>query len=608
MKKSVSKSGSQKVGVWNLGPLYGSDGDPEIAGDRTKVAAAAAAFVAKWRDNSAYLHDPIVLRRALDDYEKWLRNFGFDGKEGYYFQLRASQDQNSPELKAALNKAEDFGRKIEDEMRFFHMRICKIPARRQKIFLEHPRLAKYRHFLERAFAEARYLMSEAEEKIISAKTPTSHSNWVRMTSGFLVREEREVLLEDGSRGLMNFSEILNLMNSGKGRVRDVAAKAFNDILERHAATAEAEINSILANKKTDDELRKIPRPDMARHISDDMESDVVDVLIRTVAGRFDIPARFYRLKAQLLNVRRLKYHERNVEYGIDGGTYPFDKAATLVRNVLADLDGEFAGIFDMFRENGQFDVYPDKGKTSGAFCAHYLISQPTYILLNHTDSLNDVLTLAHEVGHGINNELMRKSRHALYFDSPVSTAEVASTFMEDFVLQDILKQADDELRLALMVKKLNDDVSTIFRQVACYRFEQELHAEFRAKGYLSVEEIGAIFGRNMSAYMGDAVEQSKGAENWWVYWGHIRTFFYVYSYASGLLISKALQGYVKKDPAFTANVKVFLSAGLSDSPRNIFNGLGIDIAGPRFWTGGLDEVEALLDGTISLARKLKKIK
>jgi oligoendopeptidase F len=235
------------------------------------------------------------------------------------------------------------------------------------------------------------------------------------------------------------------------------------------------------------------------------------------------------------------------------------------------------------------------------------MSQPTYIFLNHTDKLRDVLTLAHELGHGINNELMREKQNALNFGTPTSTAEVASTFMEDFVLQEILKGAGDEQRLAIMVMKLNDDISTIFRQVACYTFEQELHSAFRQKGYLSKEEIGKIFRKHMSAYMGDSVEQSKGSENWWVYWSHIRYFFYVYSYASGLLISKSLQYSVKKNPGFINNVKEFLSAGLSDSPKNIFRKLGIDITDITFWDKGLNEMESLLEETTVLARKLGKI-
>lgn len=608
MTRSEEEKRSRSAVVWNLSPLFGSDNSASIVSNRKKVEAASRQFVKKWRDNAHYLRDPLVMRKALDDFERWSRLFGFDGDEGYYFWLRTEQDQNSAVLKARFNKVEEFGRRTENEMRFFYMRICKIPPARQKRFLNDPALAKYRHFLERAFAEAEYLLSEDEERIMSMKSSSSHASWVKMTSGFIVREERRVPGEDGLISQKNFSEIISLMNSRNRQVRNSAAKAFNDILAKNSLVAEAEMNAVMANKKVDDELRNIPRPDLTRHISDDMESDAVDALIRTVSGRFDIPARFYRLKAGLLRVKKLKYHERNVDYGSTERKYSFTEAAHLVRKVFNGLDGEFEAIFDSFLDNGQFDVYPRKGKTSGAFCAHHLISQPTYILLNHTDTLNDVLTLAHELGHGINNELIRSRQHALYFGTPTSTAEVASTFMEDFVLQEILKEADDELRLALMVKKLNDDVSTIFRQAACYKFEQELHSAFRKKGYLSREEIGEIFRGHMSSYMGDFVEQSQGAENWWVYWGHIRSFFYVYSYASGLLISKSLQNYVKKDPKFIDNVKVFLSAGLSESPRNIFLKLGIDIRDPAFWSLGLEEIEKLLDETILLAKKLGRIK
>jgi oligoendopeptidase F len=179
--------------------------------------------------------------------------------------------------------------------------------------------------------------------------------------------------------------------------------------------------------------------------------------------------------------------------------------------------------------------------------------------------------------------------------------------MEDFVLQELLKEADDETRLALMVQKLNEDISTIFRQIACYQFEQELHQLFRQKGYLSKKEIGQLFIKHMKSYLGDSVDFPVGSENWWVYWSHIRNFFYVYSYASGLLISKHLQFFVKKDHQYINKVKEFLSAGLSDSPKNIFKKLGIDISDKKFWLKGVGEIEQLLDETINLAKKLRKI-
>ncbi|MBI5848299.1 MAG: M3 family oligoendopeptidase [Nitrospirae bacterium] len=594
--------------VWNLKHLFLGDDDPRIEEQKRLIKKKSYAFINKWKGRRDYLKDPAVLKEALDEYERWMRNYGSDGNPGYYFWLRNQIDRNNTDLKAQLNKIEEFSRNIGNDIQFFHLRIAKIPRSLQKKFLAYKGLRTYRHYLDRIFAESQYMLSEPEEKIMNLKSSTSYGNWVRMTSDFLSREERKVLLEDGSYAAKPLPDISSLTKSRNRKVRDTAAKAFNDIMSCNVDIAEVEINSVLANKKVDDELRGVPRPDLLRHISDDMESETVDALIRAVSGRYDISRRFYELKAELMGVRVLKYHERNVEYGSIETKYPYDRSVKLTRKVFAGLDPQFADIFDGFLGSGQFDVYPRKGKGSGAFCVHHLISQPTYILLNHTGILSDVLTLAHELGHGINNELIRQKHHALNFGTPTSTAEVASTFMEDFVLKEILRQADDELRLSIMMMKLNDEVSTICRQVACYQFEQELHLIFRAKGYLSKLEIGKLFQKHMAAYMGDAVEQSAGSENWWVYWSHIRQFFYVYSYAGGLLISKSLQNSVQGDPKFITKVKEFLSAGLSDSPKNIFMKMGIDITDRGFWDKGLDEIEVLLQETRELALKLKKIR
>jgi oligoendopeptidase F len=155
--------------------------------------------------------------------------------------------------------------------------------------------------------------------------------------------------------------------------------------------------------------------------------------------------------------------------------------------------------------------------------------------------------------------------------------------------------------------RLDDAVSSVMRQVACYKFELELHKAYREKGYLPKEEIGKIFQKNMKAYMGDYVEQSEGSENWWVTWSHIRSYFYVYSYASGHLISKFLQNKVKSDMRFIGKVKDFLSSGSSDSPREIFARLGVDIDNKNFWLEGLEEIDILLRETGDLAGKLRKI-
>ena len=252
---------------------------------------------------------------------------------------------------------------------------------------------------------------------------------------------------------------------------------------------------------------------------------------------------------------------------------------------------------------GEIDALPRKNKYSGAFCIDNLIVQPTYILLNHTGSLDDVLTFTHEAGHAINSQLQKEKQNALNFGTPKSTAEVASTFMEDFVLDELAKEANDETRLALMMHRLNGDVGTIFRQVACYNFELELHNDFRKKGYLAKDDIGKLFQKHMASYMGSVVLQSEGSQNWWIYWGHIRSFFYVYSYASGLLIAKAMQTSYSKNKNFMDKVKIFLSAGTSDLPKNIFFKMGIDISDKKFWEEGLSRIDSLLKRNSKAGKK-----
>lgn len=592
---------------WDLTPLFTSDNDPTAKEKRKEVQEKSYEFINKWKDRDDYLKDPAVLKEALDEYEVWNRLYGCYGVEEYYFWLRSTQDGNDPDLKAKINKTEDFGRKILNDIQFFNLNISKISQDKQKKFLESEDLKEYKHFLERNFAWSPYLLSEPEEKILTLKSDTSHMNWVRMVSDFLAKEEREVLLEDGKRGNKNFSEILSLSLDRNKKVRDVAAKALNEIQEKHLDVAEVEINSILANKKTNDELRNMSRPDLSRHIGDDVASEVVDSLINSVSSRFNITREYYELKAKLMGVEKLEYHECNVPYGKLDKTYSYEEAVNLVYSVFAKLDTKFSDIFAGFVKNNQIDVYPRKGKRDGAFCAYNLISQPTYLFLNYTNKIDGVLTLAHELGHGINYELIKEKQNAVNFGTFTSTAEVASTFMEDFVLEELLKDADDELKLAIMMNKLNEDTSAIFRQVACYKFEQELHGNFREKGYLSKKDIGELFRKHMLAYMGDFVEQSPGSQNWWVRWGHIRAFFYVYSYASGFLISKSLQNSVKKDPQFINEVKEFLLTGLAESPKDVFAKLGVDITDKGFWDKGLDETEKLLEETKILAKKLGKI-
>jgi oligoendopeptidase F len=591
---------------WDLSELLKGSSDPKIALEQKEIEKQVDLFVKKYSKDKSWLTNSISLKIALNDYEKLLNDSGQLGGSSYlYFALSLEKNQNNTDLKSKFNKLEDFNKKMENKLLFFELGLSKLNEKQKVLFLKSKDLTNYKHFLERKFLEGKYLLSENEEKILSLKSSVSYTNWKKMISSLTSKEERFVLINN-KKQKKNFSEITGLINDANKKTRDSAADAFNEIILNYLDVSEYELNSVLEDKKINDELRKMLRPDLSRHIKDDIDSKIVDVLIDCVSKKFELSKRYYKLKAKLFKVKQLKYHERNLSYGKIDNKYSFDKSVDLVRNTYESLDLEFAKLFDYYLSKGRIDVFPKKGKRTGAFCEWSSPSKPIYMLLNHSGELRDVLTIAHETGHAINAELS-KQQNTLQFNIPTSAAEVASTFMEDFVLQELLKKSDSETKLAILVQKLNEDVSTIFRQIACYMFEQELHLEFRKKGYLSKNEIGKLFQKHMVAYMGPSVEQSKGSENWWLHWSHIRNYFYNYSYASGLLISKAMQTKYKKDPKFINKVKEFLSAGNSASPKDIFMKMGIDITKKEFWFEGLKEIEDLLNETEKLAKKLKKI-
>lgn len=592
---------------WNLIPLFKSDNDPAMAEERKKMEHESAKFINKWRDRTDYLENPAVLREALDEYEAWRRYFYSGGSEETYFQLRTFQDQNSPKLKAKYNKIKNLSVKIANDIQFFILKISRIDKDLQKKFLEFEGLKDHKHFLEKIFAEAKHLLTEPEEKIMNLKASPAYSNWVNMIEGFLSKEEREVLGNDGKKAKKSFSEILSLSSSDKKRVRDVAAAAINDIYQKHSDAAEAEMNSIMADKKISDELRGFARPDALMHLKDDIASEVVDALIDAVSGRFDVSRRYYRLKAKLFGTKKLKYHERSVEYGNLNENYSYQEAVNIVFNAFDKTDKEFVDIFRKFAENGQIDVFPKKGKNSGGMCFKNLISQPTYISINFTGRLRDVFTLAHESGHGISDEFMRKKLNSLNFGGPRFTAEIASKFAEELVFHEMIKKENDESRLILVMRKLNNEIVNVFMMAAFNKFERAMHQIFRQKGYLSKKEIGRLWKKHMASFLGKAVEQTEGSENWWMPIRSFRVFFYNYQYSSGVLIAKALYIYYRKNPAFIEKIKEIFFAGSSDSPKNIFMKFGIDISDKEFWNKGVEGVEDLLNEADALAKKLGKI-
>ncbi|HQI92677.1 MAG TPA: hypothetical protein PLE98_01565, partial [Candidatus Dojkabacteria bacterium] len=379
---------------WNLKTLYKSEKDPQIQKDILLSKKANASFVTKWSKNKKYLQDPKVLLQAIQEYEKLEETYGQCQKPLYYLSLRSYLNQKDSVIKGMLNKLSETATKMANNIQFFELNISKIPKEKQKEFLNYKGLNNYKHYLEKLFLVGKYLLSDNEEKIFNLMSKTSHSNWTDMVEELLNKQKFTVKDEDGKNKEISYNEVSRYLNSTNKKVRDYASNEFNKINSKYAEIAEFEINSILEAKKVSDDYRKIPRPDLTRHIADDIDSETVDTLVKVVTDNFNISQQYYKKKAKLLGLQKLGYHERNIPLkGIDI-PYPYKKGMALVKETFSSLDSKFEEILNSFEKENIYDVYPKESKSGGAFCISVGRSLPTYILLNYTDRLNDVLTIA----------------------------------------------------------------------------------------------------------------------------------------------------------------------------------------------------------------------
>lgn len=584
---------------WDLGSLEGN-----FKGEREFSTILHDKFKDKWEKDQSYLENPEKLKEALDELEKISEEFSSGGSEHLYYWLKQELDQSDTETRRRYLDIDKFSKDQGNKILFFSVSLSKVSEEKRKEFLVKSTLEKYKPFLEDFFENAKYILSEKEEKILSLKQSASYEMWVNMLKSLLSKEKRKSLDEDGTKKEFVYPELLNLMRSQNKKVRVSAKESFEDILQKYEDVAEFELNAVLEEAKINDELRGFERADESRMKEDLIDLEFINAILEAVKEKFSISREFYTLKAKLMGKKKFGYFERNAEIKKIDKNFDAEKAVEIVKTVFSNLDKEFLKIFDDMLGSGKIDFFPKAGKNGGAFCIHSKLRDPVYVLLNHAGKLRDVAVIAHEMGHAINGTLMKKEG-PFYYENSKSTAEVASTFMEDFVYKEVFNELNEEERFYLKVMKLEDDISSILRQIALYLFELELHEIYRKEGYLSKEKIGQLFVKHMSEYMGESVEM-QNAHLWWIYWEHIRMYFYVYSYASGLLISKAMQKKYNEDNSFIEKIKVFLSTGTSKKPREIFKELGIEIS-KEFFLEGLSELEQELKEIKILGKKLGKI-
>ena len=567
---------------WDLSVFYKGVTDPAIEQDQKMADKAMAAFAKKYREDKRHLKNAKALVEALTAYEGLIALPA--ARASYYVFYRKDLNIEDKEAEALAARLEERGTRRGNQILFFTLELGKISKEKQLEFLKAPVLAPFTYWLEQVFENARYDLSEAEEKILSLKEDVSHGRWVQLTDNVLNKKTVEF---DGKS--LPLPEAVGILANQSTAKRRKLGTLLNEAYESVADVAEGEINAIYTDKKIEDELRGMKEPYEAtiRGYQNDVKS--VLALVEAVEKSAKIAHRFYEVKRKLLKLSHLTYADRSASIGELKTKMPFEKAAPIVREIFEELDPVYAGIFDRLIASGQVDVHPKKGKAGGAYCASGP-GVPTFVLLNHTDTFDSVKTLAHEMGHAVHAE-RSKDQRPLYEGHPISTAETASTFFEYAALKRLVANLPKEERIIALHNVIQDDISTVFRQIACFSFERSLHALIRKEGYVPKERIADLMNEHMQAYLGPAFKLTRGDGYFFVNWSHIRRFFYVYSYAYGQLISKGLHAKLEKDPAFIKKVDGFLSAGESMSPEDIFKKCGLNTKKPDIFLEGLKAIE-----------------
>ncbi len=581
---------------WDLAPLLDGAGDDrggaermlDLARDRaTTFAQAHAGKVAEL--DQAGLHDAMRELEAIHE---------LIGRVGSYASLRFSVDTAEPARGALLQLVQERATEVETLLLFFELEWAALADDRAEELLAGERLDFCRHHLRSVRRYRPHLLSESEEKVLAEKSISSQAAWSRLF-GELVAALRVPL--DGQE--LTLDVALSRLQQSDREVRREAADAVTKTLEPGLRTRGFIYNTLAYDKSVEDRLRHYPHWLASRNLSNEASDESVMALIEAVRARFDIPQRWYRLKARLLGIDRLADYDRSAPILREDLVYSFAQARELVLDTYQSFSPAAGQVARRFFEERWIDAPPRPHKRGGAFCAYTVPSVHPYVLLNFTAQRRDVLTMAHELGHGLHAALAQP-QGVFHQSTPLTLAETASVFGEELVFGRMLSDAaGEEQRLGLLAERIDGAVATVFRQIAMNRFEHLFHTRRRAEGELSTDRICESWVEAQSELFGDSVEITEGYRMWWSYVPHfINTPGYVYAYAYGLLLALSVYSrYLDEGESFVAQYIELLSAGGSRSPEQLAEIVGIDLTDPGFWDAGLALVEKQLTEAEALA-------
>ena len=525
-------------------------------------------------------------------------------RAGNYAQLRFSTDTTDAERGALMQRVGERLSELSAELVWFDLEWVAVDDDRADALLDDAALAPFRHHLETVRAGKPHVLSEVEERLLANTAPTGRSAWVRLFTEQTSAIEVDLPGDDGSTESVNLDAALSRLMHPDRETRRAAAEAVSDGLQPGLRTRAYVFNTLLADRRIQDDLRGYPSWISSWNLSNEASDESVQALVDAVVARYDIPQRWYRLKAGVLGIDKLADYDRNASVAEADRHIGWDEATTIVRDAYASFSDELASVVDRFLTEGWIDAPTRPGKRGGAFCAYTVPSHHPYVFLNYTATANDVMTLAHELGHGLHGYLARP-QGVFEQMTPLTLAETASVFGETVTFNRLLSDIDDPAdRFALLAQNVEGSIATVFRQVSMNRFEDAVHTHRRDVGELSTTDFGDHWERTQLDLFGDAMEVSEGYRDWWSYIPHfIGTPGYVYAYAYGQLLALSVYAqYEARGADFVPQYLELLAAGGSKWPEELGRIVDCDLADPSFWNAGLDIVESQVTAAEEAAR------
>jgi oligoendopeptidase F len=571
--------------VWDLSDLYASPEDPQIEKALSDLQSRAAAFNERYKGkiDSADLNAE-TLGSALREYESISQE---SAKPGSYASLRFAADASDPARGAFLQKMMERGTELSIPLIFFDLELAKVSDSVLDPLLADPGVAAYKHYISTVRMFREHMLSETEETLLEETANTGSRAFKRL---FDQITSSAVFKLDGDS--LSQSEIISRLYQPDRDLRRRAAEAFSAGLAESAPTTAYIFNTLVQDKNVKDRLRSYKYPEQSRHMANELSPETVEVVVQTCVDNYALVNRFYKVKRDILGLDQLTHYDRYAPLFESEERVAWNDAREMVLAAYGAFSPVMREKATLFFEKGWIDAAPRKGKRGGAFCSYITPDLHPYLFQTYLEKNKDVMTLAHEMGHGVHAYLSREQTYLNYYGT-LPMAELASTFGEMLVFERLQSEASLQERLALFASKIEDSFATIFRQASMYRFEQAIHKHRREKGELTIDDFGGYWQEAIQSMFGDSVALGEEHRVWWSYVSHfVGSPFYVYAYSFGeLLVLSLYQKYREEGEPFAQKYINVLRAGGSLSPQELMDMVCVNLSDPAFWQGGMKVLE-----------------